>query len=184
MIAPTFNKHMLSISSCLGSEQLLFQLKKTAHFAVLSSTSTSKTFCCSKDKIDGRSNFVKECRMQFGWADETYQLLLCTSMMFPLEHILRCTSHRCYLLFWNACCTKLNLLVGDEVVCLELNLANGSSAKCNDCQVFSVCSYSFVLAKLASLKPIMSWLHCMCVSVVTVEFMVCFILSCQFQLLW
>ena len=70
MIAPTVNKPMLSISSCLGNEQLLLQLKKTAHVAILSSTSTSKRFYCSTDKIDGRSNFVNECKMQFEWADE------------------------------------------------------------------------------------------------------------------
>ena len=53
---------------------------------------------------------------------------------FPSEHVLRCTSCRCYSLFWMHTTHSWTCFVGDKVVCLEFNC---NSVKCSDCQVFS-----------------------------------------------
>ena len=52
---------------------------------------------------------------------------LCAHFSIPRsapEHVVRCTSHSCYLLFWNACWHSWTCFVGDCAVCLQFNLAN------------------------------------------------------------
>ena len=95
-------------------------------------------------------------------------------MMFSPEHVVTCTSHRCYLFILECMQHIVELALWVMRLCVLsliwpiIILPNVMTAK------FLICSYSLVLAKPASLKPRISWLHFMRVSGVTIKLMVCF----------